>query len=1069
MAGHGEEADEKAVKISVDNPHDINDDEEGEKETKKEFVESKGLTTAEAEELIKIHGKNELQEKSQSKIIIYLKQFIAPMPIMIWMAIIVEAGIQNWIDFGILMGIQFANATIGWYETVKAADAVAALKASLKPKATCKRDGVWADMDARLLVPGDLVLIASGSAVPADCIVNRGQVDIDQAALTGESLPVTMYRGDCPKMGSTCVRGETEGTVESTGMNTFFGKTASMLQTVDGLGNLQKMLMRVMFVLVFMSVVLCGTALIYLLVQGYGAEKSVGFAVVLLVASIPVAIEIVCTTTLALGSRQLSSHGAIVTRLTSIEELAGMNMLCSDKTGTLTLNKMVLQEDCPCYVEGQTFNTVLQHAALAAKWKEPPRDALDTMVLGTADLAALDVYKQLDYVPFDPTTKRTEGTLQGPDGKVFKVSKGAPHIILKLVHNKDKIGPLVDAKVAELGSRGIRALAVARATDEALSTWEMLGILTFLDPPRPDTKDTLMRAMGYGVDVKMITGDHCVIAKETARQLGLGTNIRPASGLPSMAADGKIPKDLGEKYGKFILDADGFAEVFPEHKYLIVEALRQAGFATGMTGDGVNDAPALKRADVGIAVSGSTDAARAAADIVLTEPGLSVVVEAIVIARCIFQRIKSFLTYRIAATLQLLVFFFVAVLSLQPSDYQTIPDPVPEDFEYWPRFFQMPVILLMLITLLNDGTLISIGYDRVHPSERPEKWNLKALFFISSVLGGVAFGSSMLLLWGALDSCSDGSMFSAFGLPCIEYGQVITMIYLKVSLSDFLTLFSARTHEKFFFGSMPSWLLLGAGCVALTISTVLACIWPKGTLDDIPIEGLARGSYQLWAIWVWLYCIVWWFVQDAFKVFFYWFLFKFDIFHFRTAALVNARGAFTFAKEEGAAGKNDPVAASAGAVENKLLTMQVNEVTKKVEELARESGKAAHLARVSNRVDLVRKSVQMQKGRVPDPTEVQDTMEMLKDAVQTADPQVAMQLTHQIEEVQQTANNLIRVSQTVKAHQSEIQHAPMAGVTNLVRTSLQRVSGRAPGAAHDGTSMQALRPTSAHDSSRPAV
>ncbi|KIY97910.1 H+-transporting ATPase [Monoraphidium neglectum] len=612
----------------------------------KEFVPGKGFTTAEAEALIQEWGRNELEEKTTPKWLIFLKMLIQPMPIMIWIAIIIMLALEHWIDFAILMAIQFINAFLGWYETVKAADAVAALKASLKPTATCKRDGQWQNLDAANLVPGDLVLLAAGSSIPADCIVNHGRIEVDQSALTGESLPVTMYQGDSAKMGSTVTRGEVEATVEFTGKHTFFGKTATMLQQADGMGHLQKILMQITLALVVLSVALCVTALGYLI--GYGKEpvkEALSFTVVLLVASIPIAIEIVCTTTLALGSRQLSQEGAIVTRLASIEEMAGMNMLCSDKTGTLTLNKMVIQEDCPIYTPGHTQASVLQAAALAAKWKEPPRDALDTLVLTSADLLALDVYEQIDFMPFDPTIKRTEGTLRGPDGKVFKTTKGAPHIILKLIEiDQEEVAKRVNWKVMDLGRRGIRCLAVARTNDEG--KWQMLGILTFLDPPRPDTKETLENAMKLGVDVKMITGDHQIIAKETSRQLGLGTNIPDAANLPTMDADGKIPKDLGKNYGKMILESDGFAQVYPEHKYLIVEALRQEGFACGMTGDGVNDAPALKRADVGIAVQGATDAARAAADMVLTREGLSVIVHAIVVARCIFARMKNFINYR---------------------------------------------------------------------------------------------------------------------------------------------------------------------------------------------------------------------------------------------------------------------------------------------------------------------------------------------------------------------------------------------------------------------------------------
>lgn len=814
-----------------------------------------------------------------------MQQLWAPMPIMIWIAIVVEGAIENWSDFGILFGIQMLNASLGFYEIVKAGDAVAALKKSLKPLATVKRNGKFSNIDAGLVVPGDLVLLASGSAIPADCIVNEGQIDVDQAALTGESLPVTFYKGGSCKMGSNVVRGEVEGTVEFTGSNTFFGKTASLLQQDNELGNLQKVLLTIMLVLVSISFVLCGIVFAYLLSLKETFRDAISFTVVLLVASIPIAIEIVCTTTLALGSKELSKRGAIVTRLAAIEDMAGMNMLCSDKTGTLTMNKMAIQNETPCYASGETQHSLLRYAAMAAKWKEPARDALDTLTLSQVDMSSMENVIQTNFVPFDPMVKRTEGTVI-ENGKTFRTTKGAPHVLMKLIKDESIIRKCED-DVHALGLRGIRALAVAK-TDGG-EEWKLLGLLTFLDPPRIDTKETIHRAIGYGVEVKMITGDHLLIAMETARVLDLGDRvdgregvfpqIRGPEGLPMLdPITKKAPKNMCRDYGDTIRHGHGFAQVFPEHKFLIVQTLRELGFKTGMTGDGVNDAPALKRADVGIAVAGSTDAARAAADIVLTEEGLSTIVEGIVIARCIFQRMKNFITYRIAATFQLLCFFFVAVLSLKPVDFTPNAYTEGVDGHQWPAFFKMPVLMLMLITLLNDGTLISIGYDRVIPSKYPNEWNLPVLFIVASVLAFVALASSLLLLYAALDSWNESGIFHALGIGGISYGQITTVIYLKVSISDFLTLFSARTHDGYFWSSMPSGILLGAAGFALTLSTLIACIWPECYPDGIYSIGLGFKKPYFLALYVWLYCIIFWFVQDASKVAVYYWLQKYNVF-----------------------------------------------------------------------------------------------------------------------------------------------------------------------------------------------
>merc|ERR1711871_1063896 len=827
------------------------------------------------------YGRNELPEKVVPKWYIFLSLFWQPMPIMIWIAIIIEYAINNPLDMTILLIIQFANASIAFYEINKAGDAVAALKASLKPEATVKRDGAWKTVNAALIVPGDLVLLASGSAIPADGRVNHGQIDVDQSQLTGESLPVTCFKGDKVMMGSTVARGEVEGTVEFTGADTFFGKTASLLAQTAENSNLQNILMAIMIVLVVVSLAAC-TIVYFYLIQSTDVVEALSFVVVLMVASIPLAIEIVTTTTLAVGSKDMSKHGAIVTRLSAIEDLAGMQILCSDKTGTLTQNKMEIQEHTPIYTPGETQESILSYAAMAAKWNEPPRDALDTLTLNAVNRKLLENIEALDYVPFDPVIKRTEGTVKDKTtGKTFKTSKGAPHIINQLC-NDSAIGSKVDQDVTELGNRGIRALAVAKTDDSG--KWRFMGLLTFLDPPRLDTKETIDRCRDYKVKVKMITGDHLLIAKETARVLDLGTDISGADNLPMLDPTTKAkPDNLGADYGELCYHCDGFAQVFPEHKFLIVEALRECGFKTGMTGDGVNDAPALKRADVGIAVEGATDAARAAADIVLTKPGLSTIVDGILLARCIFVRIRNFITYRIAATLQLLVFFFIAVFMFKPIEYQpSDPSLIPNypDLAYpWPGFFHMPVLMLMLITLLNDGTLIAIGYDNVKPRECPESWNLRLLFLVGSVLAIVALVSSLLLLYFCLDSWNYGSLFQTIGIGGLSYGEITTAIYLKVSVSDFLTLFSARSSDDWFWSTTPAPILLAASGFALTASTVLACVWPESMPDDIYTMGLVVRGFSFMPAFVWLYCIFWWFIQDAAKVYTFYIVKKYDLFN----------------------------------------------------------------------------------------------------------------------------------------------------------------------------------------------
>ena len=855
--------------------------------------------------------------------------------------------------------MNFGNASISFYESSKAGDAVAALKASLRPTAVVKRDGQWICISAADVVPGDLVQLNAGTTCPADCRVHGDEIEVDQSALTGESLPVLMYRYDQCKMGSTIVRGETEATVEFTGSRTYFGKTATLLTTNNKMSNLQKCLIRVVTILSVLSAVMCTTAFVYLLVkpEAVPVKQALSFAVVLLVASIPLAMEIVVTTSLALGSKALSAEGAICARLTAIEDLASMDILCSDKTGTLTTNKMELQPEAPVYVPDQDLHSLLQYAAMASKWLEPPRDALDSLILQHVDMSALESVEQLSVIPFDPVLKRTEGTLKDKaTGRVFRTTKGAPHVILNLCtaaahelalprHQPNQheseleltriadiesaqisrsssttsmsaeepnatsprrharrgyvtVAQRVEHDVRSLGQRGIRCLACARTVpvparqvevpveeekEDNDDHWQFLGMLTFLDPPREDTEQTIANAKELGVCVKMITGDHLLIAKQMARRIGLGSHLFNSLGLPVLQEGNKIPAGLAANYGDLIVGADGFAETYPEHKYLIVECLRQMGYKVGMTGDGVNDAPALKVADVGIAVEGATDAAKAAADLVLTKPGLGTIVDGLRISRSIFSRIRNFLTYRISATLQLLFFFFISVFAFKPSDYQRKYQPPGVETYRWPSFFSLPVLLLMLITVLNDGTLISIAYDNASPKLHPEQWNLWALFAVSSVLGAVACLSSILLLYLCLSSWNPSGVFQLTGLGGLHYGQVTTALFLKVAISDFLTLFSARAGEVWIWQSCPSWVLVCAASASLIFSTGLAVGFPLTTIDGIQVLGLGRRSPVLLALYIWLYCLFFLLIQDAAKVLSFYIMRRYNLFNYQYA------------------------------------------------------------------------------------------------------------------------------------------------------------------------------------------
>ena len=794
------------------------------------------------------------------------------------------------------------NRSVGWYEHKKAGDAVAALKNSLSPKANVKRNGQWLSIPGRELVPGDLVSLAIGGAVPADCrVLGPKPIYCDQAALTGESLPCKIDIGESAKMGSTVATGEADAVVTGTGDSTFFGKTAKLIAGVEDIGHFEKILYKITAALLLLSLLLTGIIMGVLISSGVQFLEVLAICVVLLVASIPIAMNVVCTSTMAIGSRKLALGGAIVTRLGSIEELAGMDMLCSDKTGTLTLGQMKMA-DILVYEDGEDKRGILKHSALAAKWYEPAKDAIDRLVLGDVEktvglMDELNTYEQLDYTPFDPSTKKTSSIVKAKNGDVFEVAKGAPQVILNMCSSCDAgVRDTVNNKISELADRGIRSLGIARSKEGDVRGWVWLGILTFTDPPRHDTKDTIEKANALGIEVKMITGDQVAIAKETCFQLGMGTNIHGTELIPG---EENTDAAVAYRFEEIIEELNGFAEVFPEHKYKIVQTFRKIGYRCGMTGDGVNDAPALKRADIGIAVEGATDAARAAADIVLTEPGLGVIIDAIYISRKIFKRMKNYVTYRIACTIQLLLFFFVAVLAIHPNmssiclsttvnqdvgtppvhynasickpdvakwafdipDVNALPkcENTKESYDSLckciiagdgsdtnfniglpgddcnPSYFKIPVIALVLITILNDGTIISIAYDNVKPSALPEQWNLIRVCITSFILGVIACSSTLMMLFLGMDSGSSSDVLGSwFGLPPLSLKQLECLIYLKISLSDFLTVFSARTNG-FFFTQMPGKLLMLAFCAATGLSTLFAATWPFSTdMEPIP-------------------------------------------------------------------------------------------------------------------------------------------------------------------------------------------------------------------------------------------
>jgi len=773
---------------------------------------TEGLTQAEAVKRLAQYGPNEITEQKSNALLKFLSYFWGPIPWMIEIAVILSGVVRHWPDFFIILLLLIANAVVGFWEERQAGDAIAALKAKLAINARVKRDGKWINPPARELVPGDVIRVRLGDIVPADArLLDGDAVEVDQSALTGESLPAERKSGEAVFSGSIIRRGEIGALVYATGVATYFGKTAQLVQGAHTVSHFQRAVLKIGNYLIIFAVVLVAVIIGFAIFRGDAILTTLQFALVLTVAAIPVAMPTVLSVTMAVGARLLAKKQAIVSRLVAIEELAGVDVLCADKTGTLTQNKLTLGD--PYSVNQLPAEQVILNGALASRADN--NDSIDLAVLGGVKNAEdLKSYQVLHFQPFDPVHKRTEATVKGSDGKQFKVSKGAPQVILALSSNAAQVKAEAEQAVTEFAQRGFRALGVARA--DADRPWQFLGVLPLFDPPREDAKATIATALTMGVKIKMVTGDALAIAKETAKKLDMGSNILDAAGL------GDSKKQESAEVSESIEKADGFAQVFPEHKYHIVDDLQKHGHIVGMTGDGVNDAPALKKSDCGIAVSDATDAARAAAAMVLLTPGLSVIIDAIKESRRIFQRMNSYAIYRIAETLRVLLFMTLAILIF--------------------NFYPLTAVMIVMLALLNDGAILSIAYDNVHYKNQPEAWNMRMVLGISTVLGVVGVVAAF------------GLFYLGERVFHLDRAHIQTLMYLKLSVAGHLTIFLTRTRGPFW-SIRPAralWIaVLGTQAVATLIAVYGLFMTPLG---------------WGWAGLVWGYALVWFLINDRIKL-----------------------------------------------------------------------------------------------------------------------------------------------------------------------------------------------------------
>ncbi|KAJ3113071.1 hypothetical protein HDU96_003814 [Phlyctochytrium bullatum] len=805
-----------------------------------------GLSDAQVQERLAKFGHNEIPEKRTNPILKFLSYFLGPISYLLEIATILSGVFEHWVDFGILLFVLIANACIGYFEEARAESALDALKNTLALRSRCWRNGKLVEVESVDLVPGDIIALRLGDIVPADCQllgigvtgeVTEGSLLIDQAALTGESLPVSKKKGSTAYSSSVVKQGQMLAMVTKTGIHTYIGRAANLIAVTVEEGHFQKIVNAIgnfLIIITCVMVVIIFFSLVFALQDqkkkiGDRIKESLIDVLTLTVAAIPVGLPTVLSVTMAVGASQLAKKKVIVKRLPAIEELASVSILCSDKTGTLTLNELTFdvpylakKGSTPRDFVGTGESYTEQDLLLTAFFASEPgaQDAIESAVRFAANERVeilssrtekdhnIPGYKVNGFIPFNPTSKYTEATVTDlSTGKKFRCIKGAPQVIVRMVGGHDE----ATIAVNNFAERGLRALGVARTIDEEMTKFEMVGMISLLDPPRPDSAMTIKECGELGVAVKMITGDQQIIGKEVAHRLGMDRCILDAHKLIDPSLDEEAVTDR-------VVKADGFAQVIPEHKYKVVELLQKRGYLVGMTGDGVNDAPALKKANVGIAVEGCTDAARSASDIVLLASGLSTIVDGIKTSRAIFQRMRSYALYRIASTIHFLLFFFVTILAWN---------------------FSLPPLLLIMIAVLNDCATLVIAVDNARISSRPDKWRLGQLMTLSFVLGFLL----MLISFAHFFVAKDVFKYNIRNVEDDEYykdsknqtiiderdelmrqrGVVQTIMYLQISSCPHFVIFSTRV-PTWFWTSIPSWLftvaVAGTQVVAMIMSVV---------------------------------------------------------------------------------------------------------------------------------------------------------------------------------------------------------------------------------------------------------
>jgi H+-transporting ATPase len=734
-----------------------------------------GLATSEVQRRLQIFGFNEIVEKKKNSLIEFLLRYWGPMPWLLELAMALSIVLKHYLEAGIIFALLTINSIVGQTQSRGSQRALEALKKRLAVKARVLRGGKWVTVEAREVVPGDIISISLGDIVPADGKMITGSLSIDQSVLTGESMPVEVQESSIIYSGSVVRRGEARYVVLNTGTNTYFGKTAELVKIARPRSHQEQIMLAIVRYMMFLGIGALVIVAVYAAIIGTDFLSILTFAVIFLMGAVPVALPAVMTIVQSVGATELTRKGVLVTRLDSIEDAASIDVLCLDKTGTITQNMLSVGDVVPFAGYGKEDVTLV--ASLAS---QESKDAIDTAVLDYAKSTGinLSLYKQVSFIPFEPSTKRSEAVITSDD-KRFKVIKGAPQTVLSLCTGLDEAtGAKVNQTVEDLSLKGYRTLGVARSVDESFNNLQFVGLLSLADPPRPDSKDMISMAKELGVKPLMLTGDNIAIAREIARQVSIGDRIIHMEEFKKMDETQRA---------KTIEEIDGFAEIYPEDKYQIVKLLQSRGHMVGMTGDGVNDAPALKQAEMGIAVSSSTDVAKASASTVLTEPGVGVIIDAIKTSRHIYQRMLTWVINKVTKVIQVVGLLTVGF--------------------FWFHDMVLSLLGMALLIFANDFVTMSLATDNVYTAN-PNIWNVRNITFASLIIGGLLVGEGAIALYV-------GSHFFNLG-----FSQLQTFIMLVLIFTSQFRVYIVR-ERRYFWSSRPGRELIISTIAAIIVFALL--------------------------------------------------------------------------------------------------------------------------------------------------------------------------------------------------------------------------------------------------------